>query len=279
MPYHKRMRRYLIRSVLTVLAVAVLAVAWIAAGPWWSRALDAIHTTRLATTTSVSIRQFSGSFRFVPGPDGVPLPEAEGFMSYDWGTPLENVSIQLDPGGVLLLIDGVRRFVLGKCPGAKSDHGYTPPIAPEPGDTISITLDRSMASWPTPFHVTCCGSLDGGGSWYPWARFLYWHLSWIKADGAICLPVSSKSMRAEAAGTNPARRACCASISGRRTETAVRVGKRRADAIRFHVQPPAHSHSIVPGGLLVTSYTTRLMPFTSLMMRVATRARKACSKG
>jgi hypothetical protein len=42
---------------------------------------------------------------------------------------------------------------------------------------------------------------------------------------------------------------------------------------------PPHSHSIVPGGLLVTSYTTRLMPFTSLMMRVATRARKACSKG
>jgi hypothetical protein len=33
-----------------------------------------------------------------------------------------------------------------------------------------------------------------------------------------------------------------------------------------------HSHSIVPGGLLVTSYTTLLTPFTSLMMRVATDA-------
>jgi hypothetical protein len=21
-------------------------------------------------------------------------------------------------------------------------------------------------------------------SWYPWARYLYWHLSWTKADGA-----------------------------------------------------------------------------------------------
>jgi hypothetical protein len=30
-----------------------------------------------------------------------------------------------------------------------------------------------------------------------------------------------------------------------------------------------YSHSIVPGGLLVTSYTTRFTPFTSLMMRVA----------
>jgi hypothetical protein len=40
---------------------------------------------------------------------------------------------------------------------------------------------------------------------------------------------------------------------------------------------PPHSHSIVPGGLLVTSYTTRLIPFTSLMIRVATRPMKDMS--
>ena len=40
-----------------------------------------------------------------------------------------------------------------------------------------------------------------------------------------------------------------------------------------------YSHSIVPGGLLVTSYTTRLIPFTSLMILVATRLRNACSNG
>jgi hypothetical protein len=40
-----------------------------------------------------------------------------------------------------------------------------------------------------------------------------------------------------------------------------------------------HSHSMVPGGLDVMSYTTRLMPRTSLTMRVAVRARKLCSKG
>src|SRR4051812_19942797 len=37
---------------------------------------------------------------------------------------------------------------------------------------------------------------------------------------------------------------------------------------------PPYSHSIVPGGLLVTSYTTRLTPFTSLMIRVAVAPRK-----
>ena len=33
-----------------------------------------------------------------------------------------------------------------------------------------------------------------------------------------------------------------------------------------------HSHSIVAGGLLLMSYTTRLTPLTSLMMRVEMRA-------
>jgi hypothetical protein len=40
-----------------------------------------------------------------------------------------------------------------------------------------------------------------------------------------------------------------------------------------------HSHSIVPGGFDVTSYTTRLIPRTSLTMRVAVSARKAWSNG
>ena len=40
-----------------------------------------------------------------------------------------------------------------------------------------------------------------------------------------------------------------------------------------------HSHSIVPGGLLVTSYTTRFTPFTSLMIRVATLPMNFMSKG
>ena len=52
--------------------------------------------------------------------------------------------------------------------------------------------------------------------------------------------------------------------------------RRRTD--RALSQPP-HSHSIVPGGLLVTSYTTRFTPFTSLMMRVATWPMNPISNG
>lgn len=43
----------------------------------------------------------------------------------------------------------------------------------------------------------------------------------------------------------------------------IHAGLRRFDA---------HSHSIVAGGLLVMSYTMRLIPFTSLTMRVDTRS-------
>ncbi len=178
------MRRFLIRSGLALAALALLAGVWVGAGPWWAQVLDAVHTTRLASATSLSIRQFSGFFRIEPGRDNPPLPEAEGFTAYDWGNPLEDVRIALDPGGTLVLFDGDRRFVLSKCPGAKSDHGYTPSIAPEPGDITLLTLDRAAASWPTPFHIACCGSLGGGTTWYPWARYLYWHLTWIKPDGA-----------------------------------------------------------------------------------------------
>jgi hypothetical protein len=40
-----------------------------------------------------------------------------------------------------------------------------------------------------------------------------------------------------------------------------------------------HSHSIVPGGFDVMSYTTRLTPFTSLMMRVAVSPKNFISNG
>ena len=40
-------------------------------------------------------------------------------------------------------------------------------------------------------------------------------------------------------------------------------------------QKPNYSHSIVAGGLLLISYTTRLMPFTELMISLDTSARKS----
>lgn len=51
-----------------------------------------------------------------------------------------------------------------------------------------------------------------------------------------------------------------------------------ADA-RCNAAQSDHSHSMVAGGLPDMSYTTRLMPRTSLVMRVDTVASKACGSG
>jgi len=59
----------------------------------------------------------------------------------------------------------------------------------------------------------------------------------------------------------------------------VTAAPRPAKTRAKHRRKAPYSHSIVPGGLLVMSYTTRLTPFTSLMMRVATWPMKAMSKG
>jgi hypothetical protein len=57
---------------------------------------------------------------------------------------------------------------------------------------------------------------------------------------------------------------------------------REIDTLRYpnlsYAFPP-HSHSIVPGGLLVISYVTRLIPRTSFTIRFATRVKNAMSNG
>ena len=49
--------------------------------------------------------------------------------------------------------------------------------------------------------------------------------------------------------------------------------------VRINAMPTLYSHSIVPGGLLVISKTTRFTPFTSFTIRVATRFRNSCANG
>ena len=59
------------------------------------------------------------------------------------------------------------------------------------------------------------------------------------------------------------------------------LGSRLATALPFMKESGGleiHSHSIVPGGFDVTSYTTRFTPCTSLTIRVAVRLRNSWLK-
>src|SRR5262245_29912385 len=53
----------------------------------------------------------------------------------------------------------------------------------------------------------------------------------------------------------------------------------RSWSVNERCETSTHSHSIVAGGLPEMSYTTRLMPCTSLMMRFEVRASKSCGSG
>ena len=64
-------------------------------------------------------------------------------------------------------------------------------------------------------------------------------------------------------------------VGCRRGVKRTREAQREAKPQKRNATPPDHSHSIVPGGLLVMSKTQRFTPFTSLMMREARRSRRS----
>jgi hypothetical protein len=81
-----------------------------------------------------------------------------------------------------VLSAGGDSLALGSRAGTLSGgNGPIPAFAAEPGDTTSVTLERSWLSWPTPLDMNFMT-----GQTPSWRRHLYYHLSWKKASGA-CL--------------------------------------------------------------------------------------------
>jgi hypothetical protein len=115
------------------------------------------------------------------------------------GFPPEYPSVArfvVDAGGRLVFVKDDARFVLGPRagtlppgtlpPGTMPDgtplqgHEPIPAYAPEPGDTMSAALDRSLLSWPTPlFQVNFMT-----GYVPSWQRNLYYRFAWTNASGA-----------------------------------------------------------------------------------------------
>src|SRR5690606_23972981 len=74
------------------------------------------------------------------------------------------------------------------------------------------------------------------------------------------------------AATCPSRMPMCIKLESSNNEW---LADRDRRAI-FLLNLLTYSHSIVPGGFEVMSYTTRLMPRTSLVIRDETRASRSC---
>jgi hypothetical protein len=182
------MRRWLIRGGIAVVALAML---WLVTARWCSLAIDRVYTPRLATLQSSPLGwngtwlQFGASLPDTQGPQGwngagVLIGAHIVDLSGPGPTYRQVAVLQVDAKDQLELVAGGRSFVLasraGTMPGADEP---VPAFAAEPGDITSVSLERSLMSWPTPLEFNF---MTGRSS--SWRRHLYYRLSWRKTSGA-----------------------------------------------------------------------------------------------
>jgi len=183
------MRSFLIRGGV---AVVVLAALWLFTAQWCSLLIDRVYTVPLATLQSSPLGwngtylQFGSSVEGMEGPKG-------GWNSAELqiGSQIVNLEgpgpgyhqlavLKVDTHDELVLSAGGHSLALGPRAGTLSGgDGPIPAFAAGPGDTTSVTLERSWLSWPTPLEMNFMT-----GQTPSWRRHLYYRLSWKKAAGA-----------------------------------------------------------------------------------------------
>src|SRR5215813_8298471 len=155
------MRSIVLRGLLGVIG---LVVVWLFVGRQLSTLLD-----RLVTVRELTLPVSPLSCRF-----GTILI-GDLLLSLS-ATPDERpIEVDCDSSSrVVVSVDG-RAFELGSRTGPSSGFEF----APDPGDQVSLTVDRSLVSWPTPFDFNFMT-----GHSPSWKRHLYYRLRWTKASGA-----------------------------------------------------------------------------------------------
>ena len=145
-----------------------------------------------------------------------------------------------------MLLDRDHRFVLGRCSCAVEDHDYTPAIEPESGDSIP-----SIAAWRAGQHRSIS---PAAARWAASAAGIYRNVTSIgtcrgrrrTVRGSIWLPVSSRIMRAGAAGSKSVRRVWRASTSGLRQDGRMHAGTR--ERVRKDAMTDFTSRAAIPAG-------------------------------
>ena len=161
------------RPILTwsivVVVVLVLAAVWLSAGRRISLLLDHVGTVSMASLPTTPVSSDGGGFR---------LGETSlTFIGTDNETP--GAKVRAD-GNRAVLDTGSQTFTLGPLtrppdPAGRPDLYFTP----DPGDQLSLTMDRSVMSWPTFFQT----NYMTGGPMPTWGRHIYYRLTWSKASG------------------------------------------------------------------------------------------------
>ena len=182
------MRTILIR---TAVALLVLPPLWFFAAKWMAGQIDRIDTVRVATIPASPVGwsgiwlEFGAKAGPFDGPkdgwNGPDLSLGNYSLTLDGPPPDYQpiVKIAVDPSNRLIATAHGHSFVLGVLAGTRPYLDGTIPIyAAEPGDKASLTLERSLLSWPTPFETNWMT-----GYVHSWYRYFTYRLTWEKASG------------------------------------------------------------------------------------------------
>jgi len=179
-----------------VAAILCLGVLWLATARQLSELVDRVATVRVANLSPSPFGWDTVSLQFGPplghvGKNFVGrLPGIDPqFRSLDLTGPGplygSAAQIVVTADGLLVLSAGRRSFVLAARTGNYLPVGEgdppMPEFAAEPGDHLSLVIERSLLAWPTPFELNVVGM---GGSATTWKRHVYYRLSWVKPSGA-----------------------------------------------------------------------------------------------
>jgi len=145
-----------------------------------SLSLDRFQTVRLASLPTQPLSAYNGkegtyhAGAFFIGKEEMPTAKRSDWMAFPLTLYADQNQLHLSTGG--------KSFTFGQLlETTRDDVGRVVfAFAPEPEDTVSFTLERSLLTWPTPFEV----NFMTGGPVASWRRYLTYRLLWRKRSGA-----------------------------------------------------------------------------------------------
>jgi hypothetical protein len=159
------MRSFAIRGDLAAVALAALLFLWFFTAQWCSMLVDRVHTAPMAVVQSSPFGWNGTYLQF-----GSAIPGLVGLQGFNRGELLtgahlleltgpgpdykQAATLEINANNQLILVAGGRSFVLGYRVGTiQGDDEPIPAFAAEPGDTTSVTLERSLLGRPAPFSL------------------------------------------------------------------------------------------------------------------------------
>jgi len=163
------MRRILITLAILVFFVVALSALWIFRGRQVSLFIDRFGAIETASARINSIA-YEGS-----GTGGILHLNNLGLSLNDVGPNHPTPNIGTTKDDQLALAAGGKVFAFGPPRSEAENLAAVPPA----GDAASLTVRRSVLSWPTPFDLNFMT-----GHSPSWKRHLYYQLLWKKTSGA-----------------------------------------------------------------------------------------------